>query len=556
MLLINKLDQVFSKRWSQNLFLVLISVIIYFPALIASRTVNIDAHLIMPLLDTVTGPLHYFHMLINFETYDVQPIRDLTLFIDALIFKNINLNTFIIQNVLYWIIGCLAVRRLLEIIFPMFRTIHSYYLSLLFAVYPLFCATLSWGIARKHVLSFMFIMLTTKYFFKILSDDGNKIKNVALMSLFYFSSIFSQPITLLWPFWAMAFAYLNHPGKLKAIFLHFIPSIVCFMAGTYSNYLYYKNSSVFKLYFESKTSDAFNLSDKILGLGHYIYQLVLPYWPATSYQLGHWSVIAGIFILGIFSLLFVGLNYNRKFLLSWFGFMLFPLAVVLTNAHILSDNYLLTPAFGAFVLVLSFLSREDKKREKFFRLLFIPLFVFWSFYTHKESKLWTDPLKFSEVRNFGRRPNCDSAINLARKFYALEGYLPKKAKDYLESYECFNSTFPVAASAISYIYLQTFILYYENDISYEKRVEALKKLSSIYFFSKLVLATLYIETNREKEGIELIDEVARNYDSIKWSHYYDLIMAKKLEPYCIRIGHIDCLKITSHFSTIPNVSYF
>ncbi len=182
--------------------------------------------------------------------------------------------------------------------------------------------------------------------------------------------------------------------------------------------------------------------------------------------------------------------------------------------------------------------------------------MFWSFYTHQESKLWTDPLKFSEIRNFGRRPNCDSAINLARKFYALKGFLPQKAKTYLESYECFNPTLPVAANAISYIYLQTFILYYENDISYEKRVEALKNLSNMYYFSKLVLATLYIETHREKEGMELVEEVAKNYDKIKWMNYYDLIMAKKLEPYCISIGHSDCLKITSHFSTVPNVSYY
>ncbi len=551
-----KVDNFFIKKSNQNLFLVLLLVLTYLPVIVARKTVNMDAQLIMPLLESIKSPLQYLQMLIGFQTYDIQPVRDLTFFVDSFVFKKFNVNTFIIQNILYWIVACIYVKRILHHIFPSFKQIHCYYLSLLFAVYPLFCATLSWGIARKHILSFMFIIMTTWYFFQLLKNPETSLLNKFLVHALYLLSILSQPITLLWPLWAWAYAMIMGRKNVRELTYVLLPSFGTFSLVTYINYLYYKNSTVFKLYFESKTSDAFNFSDKILGIGHYIYQLCFPYLPATAYQLGHWSVWVGILFLGIFSFIYLGLNLNRKWLIVWFGFLMFPLAIVLSNPHILSDNYLLTPALGWFVLCLTFFTINNLKTEKFFQVLFLPVLFFFSFYSFRETLLWTDPIKFSEIRNFGRRPNCDSAINLARKSYALRGFIPIQAKEYLEHYECFNSTMPVAGIAVSFIYLQTFILYYEEEISLDKRIVALSKLADVYFFSKLVLATLYIENNRKREGIELIKEVSKDYDNIQWSNYYDLIMAKKLEPFCQSIKFQECLKITSHFSKIPEIPYY
>jgi len=551
-----KVDSFFIKKSNQNLFLVLILVLTYFPVIIARKTVNIDAQLIMPLLGSIKSPFEYLQMLIGFQTYDIQPVRDLTFFVDDFVFKNFNLNTFIIQNILYWVIACIYVKRILHHLFPSFKQVHCYYLSLLFAIYPLFCATLSWGIARKHILSFMFIMMTTWYFFDLLKNYRSKIGSKVLIHILYLFSILSQPITLLWPLWAWAYVIIMDRKSIREITFFLLPSFVTFSLITYVNYLYYKNSTVFKLYFESKTSDAFNFSDKILGLGHYIYQMFFPYLPATSYQLGHWSVWLGILFLGLFSFVYLGLNLNRKWLVVWFGYLMFPLAIVLSNPHILSDNYLLTPALGWFVLCVTVLTINELKREKFFKIGFPLLLIIFSLYSFSESVLWTDPIKFSEIRNFGRRPNCDSAINLARKSYVLRGFIPIQAKKFLESYECFNSTIPVAGSAVSFIYLQTYIIYYERDISLEKRVHALSKLADRYFYSKLVLATLYFENNREKEASALVDEVFQEYEKINWNDYYDSIMAKQLEPYCRKSNNLNCLKITSHFNRQPNVPYF
>jgi hypothetical protein len=551
-----KIDKFLDAEWKQNVFLLLIISLAYLPVLVAPKTVNHDAQLIIPLLKSVHSFSDYYEMLFSFNTYDVQPIRDLTFFVDIFFFKHFHFNTFIVQNIFFWFLACIAVKKSLSLVFSSFSRNECFYLACLFAIYPLFCGTLCWGIARKHILSFLFIMLSTLFLFRILKKTGVKKYEVILINVFYILSIFSQPITLLWPFWALTYVFINFREKIKTIAFHLIPSLIFFIVGAYVNSLYYEQSSVFKIHYESKTSDAFNFSDKVLGLGHYIYQLFLPFWQATHYQLGHWSVWVGILLMGFFSLIYLSLKLNKSWLLSWFGFVMFPLAVILSNPHILSDNYLLTPSFGVLVLVVTLLNKNENFKNKFFNFGFFPLLLVWSSYTFQEAKLWTDPLKYSEIRNFERRPNCESAINMARKFYALKGYIPEKAKDYLENFECSHPVVSVAASAVSYIYLQTYINYYEKEISLENKIRVLEKLSHIYYFSKLVLAVVYIESKREREGEVLINEVYKDYDKISWVDYYDLILAKKLEPYCKRTNNFDCLRITSHFSQVPDIPYY
>jgi hypothetical protein len=551
-----RIDKFLDAEWKQNVFLFLIIVLSYLPVLVAPKTVNPDAQLIIPLLKSVHSFSDYYEMLFSFETYDVQPIRDLTFFVDIFFFNKFHFNSFIIQNILFWIIACITVKKNLSLIFPSFSRNQCFYLACLFAIYPLFCGTLCWGIARKHILSFLFIMLSNLFLFKILKKTGKKKYQVILINVFYVLSVFSQPITLLWPFWALAYVFLNFRQEIKKIGIYLTPAFIVFSFGVYVNTLYYDQSLVFKMNFESKTSDAFNIPDKILGLGHYIYQLFLPYWQATAYQLGHWSVWIGILLMGVFSLLYLSLKLDKTWLLSWFGFIMFPLAIILSNPHILSDNYLVTPSFGLLVLVATLLNKNEKVKNIFFAYGFFTLLLGWSFYTYHESKLWTDTLRYSEIRNFERRPNCDSAMNVVRKYYAIKGYAPNAAKDYLVRFQCFHPTLMVASGALSYIYIQTILNYYEKDISLENKIMAISKVANFYYYPKLVLAVLYIESKREREGELLINEVYKDHDKISWLDHYDLIMANKLEPYCKRTNNLECLRITSHFNHVPDVPYY
>src|ERR1044072_4931491 len=77
-----------------------------------------DAAVILPPLFEVTSPLDYIRMLSNFEVIDFQPVRDLTFFLDIIIFKLTHIVTFATTNVILWSIGVFFLFRLLERIIP------------------------------------------------------------------------------------------------------------------------------------------------------------------------------------------------------------------------------------------------------------------------------------------------------------------------------------------------------------------------------------------------------------------------------------------------------
>lgn len=508
----------------------------------------------MPLFSEFGSLSGYFKFLLSLKTYDIQPVRDLTLYFDWIIFKETGINTFILQNVLYWFLACIQLDKLLKRIFLEVSELETFVYISLFAVYPLFAATISWGIARKHILAFMFIVVATNYFFKIIQNDSFKKLDIVILSFSYLFSIFSQPITLLWVFWATVYLALYY-GRKRVFYFALIPSYFSFLICFVANLIYYERSSTFKLFFESKTSDALNIPDKILGLGHYIYQLFLPYWPAVSYQLGHWSVFAGLILAALFVLLYFNFKLNKKNLLVWSGFALFPLVVVLSNPQILSDNYLLVPSVGFLVLVVTIINSRKQRSENF--LIFsIPIFLFWSFYTFKETKLWLDPLEYSIVRNFERRPTCDSAVNLARKSYAIKGVINSGAKSYLEEYDCLNPILKTPGHAISYIFLQTYIYYYEEGIELSKRISLLEKLSLYNFYPKLVLASLYVKNGIEDKALTLVEEVYDQKYVLGVSSQLDFLISNTLYPFCINTKNVKCIKVAEKFATDPNVPYY
>jgi hypothetical protein len=542
--------------FAKHLILIICLIISYLPLLMGKPTVNPDAHLIMAIFDKISGIREYFELLVTLKTYDIQPIRDLTLFFDWLIIKNYNYNSFIAQNLIYWFISCFFVEKLLRLIFSKVDEISIWILTVLFSVYPLFCATLSWGIARKHILAFMFIVISTYYFLRSLEETHRKSLHVAVFNIAFILSIFSQPITLLWPAWAALYLFIKRKNEFFSHQKYLTPSYLAFLITTILNAYYYKNSQTFKLYFEGKTDDPFNIPDKFLGLGHYLYQLVLPYWPSTSYELGHWSVWIGIIFGLTFYFIYRKLKLQGSWLVIWTAFTLFPLLIILTNPHILSDNYLLTPALGFFVLILTILFNFYPPNKKMILYVSLPLLGFWIFITHKESLYWLDRVTYAETRGFERRPNCSNAINLARKSFALGLNISDNVREYLQKYECFNINSKTPAVIASFVYLQTYILYYDNELGIKERILPLKKYAEFFWFSKMVLAALYLKLNNKNEAIKLIGEIVSDYDKINWEPYYEPIIANNIHPFCEQINYKDCLKITNLFNKKKNLPYF
>ena len=519
--------------------------LIYLPVLLSPVNVDPDAQLIFPMIDGYQNISHYFELLFSYMTLDVQPVRDLSLWFDWIIFKKFDVNIVIIHNVVLWAGILTVIERLTVFLFPVIKEKVNHSLVLLYGVYPLFAASICWGVTRKHILAYLFILLATEAFLKK--------RNLFLFTIFYFLSIFSQPITLPWPIWATLYLILNRE-KISAQ-VRLIPAYVIMIVGIIFNYKYYAYSVVFKTYYESKTENPLEVADKFLALGHYIYQLVLPYWSATAYQLGHHSVWIGILIFTFIILALLRTKIDRRWLMIWGSFFFFPLAVVLTNPHILSDNYLLTSSFAFFVILIKVI--EPKLNDlKYGSWIFGILLGCWGIKTYLEARLWTDPILYAKERNFERRPNCDSAINLARKSYLVNKKLYPEVSDFLVTQNCNEPVFKTASHAISYIYFQSYVLFYEKDFDLQKRMDTLSKLGQTTYFPKIVLATLNAQEDRRDEVDRIMNEVYSDKDQIKWSNYHEPMVAEVLAPYCLKHHMQKCLEISSHFTVKKHVLWY
>lgn len=531
--------EICSNRYKRILILSLVIIAAYYPVLSSYKTASPDASLILGIFESTSGLWDYLTKLLTLKTMDFQPVRDLSLWIDWFIFKHLNVNTFIIQNAVIWIgICCVSLSILTKIynlsvekIFP---------LVLAFSVYPLFCSIISWSMARKHLLAFLFILLATEKFIDYLQNKNKK--DIWLVNLYYVLALLAQPIGILWPVWAAVYAWSQKKFRLSSITsLYFILAAVGVV-----NFIYYKESTVFTAIFESKTEDAFQIADKILALGHYFYQLFVPYYQTFFYDLGHWSIWVGLLLAGVFYMLYSFFKLSKKDLGIWALFAFLPILVILNTPNTKSDTYLLLPSFALLVLITRMIEPYLNKI-----LLIIP--VVWIVFVNFESRLWTDARKFAHERNFQRRPTCVSAVMAAKADYANGLTPPSDVIRYFRDFECLrnSSDFEVVDSII----LNSNFIYY-SPFEISKKIAMLENLQKVHWYPKLLLAALYFQDKRSLEALNLMHDLDRDFGNLAGETSYITPVADVIHPVCEKLMDKSCLNISSRFSVRKKKPYF
>ena len=149
---------------------------------------------------------------------------------------------------------------------------------------------------------------------------------------------------------------------------------------TIINFRYYETSPLFAQYYGTKTDEIFEISDKILALGHYLFQMILPYWLSFTYTLGHWSTLAGLGFLGFIILLVIGFKVNYKFVFVWASFSMLPLVVIISKSRTLYDTYLLVPTVGILFIFLAI--KEKLPKFKFKYHLYVCFIILWISLSH------------------------------------------------------------------------------------------------------------------------------------------------------------------------------
>ena len=530
-------DLVLKLNWPLKLaVLTILALISYWPILFTQQLVNPDAQLVFPILLKATTLGEYLKFLLHFFTLDFQPIRDLSLLIDISIFNSTGFNSMILQNLVWWIASLCVLEKLIKNTHPTIKAQHVFCIVALFSIYPLFSQTVGWGLARKHLLSFFFTLLATERLTR--QDSPLNLKASLILASYSLLAILSQPINVLWALWALIYSWQNK--LLKTQLKYLTPALIIMAAGIVINYLYYTQSPVFLAYYGKKTNEAFAFSDMILALGHYFFQIFIPYLLAFTYTLAHWSTLVGIPLMVCFFYVLHKRKIASSFILIWSSFALLPLLVILNKPSMLFDSYLLIPATGVLILLIPLL---QSFKLKYLPQIAIIALIIWSALNIHQVQQWKDDHLLAK-RSFERRPSCLAAAMYLSVSYENE-QLPtdKAARDFIYNFECPAFSY----TGKSQINLQAYMLFYETDLSFEERKNALEKISQMGIVPQFLLSSFYIKHQMYQEADESIEMLVAKWRGKRYSEQHILVVEKMLKPYCEEKRHALCLEVIKPF---------
>jgi hypothetical protein len=502
------------------------------------RIANPDANVILRYLDHLRGLPQYLNDLVNLKTIDVQPLRDFSLFFDLYVFEKMGLNLTIFQNILFWFLSCLILRSILAKIFPEIKIRTIFYITMLFSIYPLMINTVLWGIARKHILSFLFILICTN---ELLSKEKNQ-RSFLIMFFCYFCSLLSQPINILWPIWAGIYCFFYDKKNLKKISFIFFPVMIFFLI---INYIYYEYSEVFKILYQTKSIEIERLPDVILALGHYSVQLVFPFCLNYIYPLGDERQLIGIGIL-VFGIYFLIKKYeDKKFLITWSFFGVLPMFIILRTPYLLMDTYLILP-FVTLVILLMKLCEKSKWNINN-KILSLPIIIF-VFINISESSKWQSLESFT-FNSFKNRPSCQEALKSALISLDKHGSIEDEVKNYIQSKDCISlidKKKMTESQMHVFVRLNSLIIFYDDSIPYERKIKALKMMAKKSAYPIMVMAAVFAEKNKNDE-IEKIFNPNTEAVKDKFEGEYDYLIATRIYPYCRSEKLQNCLLATTPY---------
>lgn len=376
---------------------------IYYPQIFNTDKFILDDVIILePILKAKT-----FLGIYKEKFVDIQPIRDLSYWVDIKLTPYFYFNVFKVSNLIYWFLCYIS----LIVFYKIYTEFFNISLSLtsliivasIILLHPSMSIPVCWISSRKHLLTFLFTLWASVFFLKMIFEDNYKKLYSFLSLIFLILAMGSHTIYCFWPFWA-CFTILQRNG-LKKSWKKYSPYIITIfaiglLAGS-SNFIYYKFFS-YKLDSPGGINVKYN-SDTILypilAYGRYFINF-FDFSAPTIYYDSHTvcnSIGASIFL--IFSLIIgkrfktpIFANLSVFFFVTTVTFTFFILGTFTQNTYALM---LTSIVFLAFLILLTESFPNIFKNRIFICLSVIIIAVqigFTSFY----GNLWRDNLKFVE----------------------------------------------------------------------------------------------------------------------------------------------------------------
>ncbi len=293
---------------------------------------------------------------------DLQPVRDFSFLGDLAIQRWTGVSVFHLTNLLIWLLILFVASRIF------LNQTKNWRVSLgciaLLAVHPVVTNSVSWISARKHLLSCLFIITAT--WIVLLESRGKWSWRRTLAVVFLYAlSIYSQPITLLWPLWWVVDRWLKSPEQRRTAVAGALACSPIAVSCAVLNTLYYQGQFVRQTGAEKFVDSQAGGPIALLALGRYFANLVIPKAIATGYYPGSILNLIGLLALVVF--VFAAVKWlGWREASPWLLFFFLPLAMVtvrITNIFV-SDTYLLTPIVGFFSLIGLAASRLDHRTAR------------------------------------------------------------------------------------------------------------------------------------------------------------------------------------------------
>lgn len=328
-------------------------------------------------VQSVTSLGDYLYKLQDGYLYDIQPIRDLTFYLNLKSFDYFGYSGFHLINVLLLLSILYFFRVFLKRLG--FRESSILLGIALLALHPVINSTTAWVSNRKHLLSILFILLYALECQKEKRKDWKAFVWVLL-------SFLSQPITIFIPTLYIIYKkiFLKEKTNGWEVGIVFLTGIVLAL-----NYYLYKTNIRFLARNEIDASA--DIGIYILKLSRIPVQILTPFSLAVEYDPGNLLSFFGIFLTVVIAYLWIKKGFVLKEVILSLIILTSLFPVVRWGVR---DPYLLLALLLSSYFAIKIIEKYSFKKVL---LLLLPYFVFLSYNSIKFTKMWSNDLLLHQV---------------------------------------------------------------------------------------------------------------------------------------------------------------
>lgn len=325
-----------------------------------------DSLLLMPL----KGIKNFYSEYSKVETLDVQPLRDLTFYLEIRFNSLFKVSLFRIDNLLLFYFSLIL---LYQFSLRFISKKMAMLLVLILSLHPMFVLSIYWISARKHLLAVLFLLCALNKFYQ--ENEKFKTFDIVVLLLSLFFSFLSQPIHLWAPFWMLGvLIYEYHFFKKKCLAKNISALLGIALASIVGliNVLSYKSKMLPGGVNVGGNYDFEHWSRCVLAISRYFVNALFPFFLKLNYAPEAIVNLAGIIIFSFFIYFYI---YKKSYLLPLFVMSL--LSLVLVTVHkigwFVNDTYAI---FFTFILWVIFFIQIKNINTKAKKIIVVILFLY------------------------------------------------------------------------------------------------------------------------------------------------------------------------------------